>query len=374
MINSLNNTSVLFYISLGMWVISRLIKSLSIASDLALMGQILLFCSFALLGIFFLTKIDANRPISWFPMVFIALMIPSAINGQDTVLLQGLVFAYCSRYCNFETAAKIFLVIISIVAFFAVATSLLGLIPNNVVYITGRTRMSLGFIWPSRLPNLILTMACLYVYLKRDRSRISVMVFIGICACVVFNLTGSRNPFVFTMLLLALTIFLKIAKLSSSSGFGFKVCIVAFAACAALSVGLSWAYDPSVWWMRELNSITTRRMYLSNLAFQTSPYSLWGTDVFLGANSEEQGFLDGSYLQLWFYYGLIAFVLVIAAWTLLMRRAVMSGDGYLVVILLCLAFHSVLEGQLLVLEYTPFMLLIFDVNYYNKGKTLQYIK
>lgn len=358
------DTSTLFYVALGMWLVARLCKSTAIAQDLALLSQALTFSAFALLVVFELTKMDVRRPVSWLsvaPVLLAALLVtPSAVNGQDTVLLQGVVFAICARRCKFETSAKLFMAIIGAVMIVVISSSVLGLIPNNMVYVTGRTRMSLGFVWPSRAPNLLLTIACLYVYLKRDQLRTSALLLLGAAAFALYLLTRSRNPFVFTAALLVLAFALKKSRLLSSPSLATRVIPLAFAVCAVVSVGLCWAYDSSVPWMSDLNALTTRRLHLSHLAFESDSYSLWGTDRFLDADSETEGFLDGSYIQLWFYYGLVAFVAVIAAWTMLLRRATVNCDRYLVVILVCVAFHSVLEGQLIVLEYTPFTLLLFS--------------
>ena len=354
-----NDTGVLFYTALGMWIVGRLCKSLAIAQDLASFSQILTFSSLALLVIFELTKLDVNRLVSWLPFTALLLLVPSAIQGQDTVLFQGILFAVCARHCRFEIAAKVFLVVILTVTIGAIVLSLVGVIPNNMVYVTGRTRMSLGFVWPSRAPNLLLTATCLYVYLKRDRLSVTSIILFGIAAYGLYALTESRNPFVFTMVLLVLAFAIQKLNLLNSPSAVAKVIPLIFVFCAVVSVGLCWAYDSSISWMRELNILTTRRFFLSHLAFESSPISLWGTDFFLDADSETEGFLDSSYLQLWFYYGLVAFVAVVTFWTVLLKRALNNGNRYLVVILICIALHSVLEGQLLVLEYTPFMLLFF---------------
>ena len=203
------DTSILFESALYLWIIARMLKGLAISNDLAAIDSILIPASLGIVALYEITRIKIHEQIKWIPILAILLLMPSAFLGQNTVLSQGFIFAICARDTNFYKLAKKLLLLYSSFLILIIILSQLSIIPDNVVIVTGRVRSSLGFIWPSRPPNILLVIATLYVYVYKTNCRLMSLLLLLVANHILFAVTGSRNPFIFTELVLLLGLLIK---------------------------------------------------------------------------------------------------------------------------------------------------------------------
>ncbi len=78
--------------------------------------------------------------------------------------------------------------------------------------------------------------------------------------------------------------------------------------------------------------------------------------LFNGKTNIEYFFLDSSYIRLILIYGLIIFLMVILAMTLVSIKGYMANDYILCVIILVLSVTGMVEQHLIELVYNPFLI------------------
>lgn len=287
----------------------------------------------------------------------------SAVLSRHFTLEMALIVVFLARHQNIKRLTLIAAVTLVAAVMFVLSLSVIGLTPDgSLEAISSRqARYSFGFEWPSRLPNYFLAVGLYYVTCKEDQtSNYSVLLFIVLSFCV-FLLSDSRNPFLCSLLLGAGVQFSRLATRHNSVRWCFMCLVPIFIVGAFLMIVLSWIYDPTVPFLYGVNRLFSNRLLFSHAAFLTEFPSLLGSSTFTsGADPVGVGYLDSSYLRLLFYYGIIPTVVFLALLSHLLWLKVKQHSYFVALCLIVIALHSILEGQLIALQFTPCLLFLPD--------------
>lgn len=289
-------------------------------------------------------------------MAIAGLFAISAILSHNYTLEMAILIIFMARHEDIDRVASIAASTLAVTVFFVFILSASGLTPDHSLEaISSRqARYSFGFEWPSRFPNYILAIGLYYVTCKKEQTSNVVVVLFVVLSYFVFQLSDSRNPFLCSLLLGMGVPLARLATRYNPVKWCFKCATPIFAVGALLMVVLSWIYTPSVSWLYSLNRLMSNRLLYSHAAFLTEFPSLLGSSTFTSiVDPISVGYLDSSYLRLVFYYGIIPTALFIGLLTYLFWFTVNQDNYFITVCMIVIAAHSILEGQLISLQFTP---------------------
>lgn len=360
--------NTLFLLGWALWIIVRVIQETSLVNS-TLPIELKPFLALSLAAIFFSELLAFNRydTVDIVHISSIALVLISSMVCDDKVLFYTLFIAYLGRNVPFKEIARVTLAVMICLLVVIALLAWLGTIPENAIGLgTARERTSLGFAWPSRAPNIFLTIAMLYVFLRSTKLNLLDLGMLLMIGVFLYLLTDSRNPLMCLIVLALSCIYLRCRsqKRRLSQGVLGALLASSFVVLAVISLLLVVFYDPSEPFFRAANSLMSNRLLYSSNALESTPPLLFGSPIFAGVDGETDplgvGYLDSGYLRLLMIFGVVPFAITMALLTGLMWRAEKENDWILVSCLLCVAIHAFMEGQISVLYYTPFIFMCFQ--------------
>lgn len=354
--------SLLMYCTaLFVWLFSAVMMTSNLG-----MSRLFKAAEYAALGVCLLGELAAGR--TDLKAVFVALALAAfapllyAHNGMGVLALA--VFAYCGRRHDFGLLMMVSFAAVGAAFAIVVAGGLAGIIPSTVST-DARSRNSLGFGWVTFASHYYLNLVAMWLFLRRDRLRLLECALILVGDALVFLETNARNSFALVAALVVLAYALRrVRRVPAPLRAAFTG---QFAACTAASAALLLCVNPYTVGGSALNDLLSGRIVLTQQAFSTCDVMLLGQSVtWVTQSSVRSGqydwsqyfYVDNSYLNLLLVQGVLVFVVVIALLTLASYRTAKGGDALLCIILLVFAVHSIVDPQLLDLNYCCFLLLL----------------
>lgn len=306
----------------------------------------------------------------WLAASLIALVGLSALISDNTSLFQTVLCIFCLRRIDPQVLLRIAVVALLTVILIIVAASISGIIPSGDWQSADYRglRRSFGFVYPSRLPNYALSIAltCMVIETSKHPKAWHWLLFAltVLTGTYLFWTTKSRNPFVFTMLagaMIPLASYLqkRMQQLSSSMakrlGYGMAAVFILSAAGIVLANALYQENNPIFVFF---NNLLSGRLSYSHAAME-QPLTLLGSSYWEHAPQDKftTGAFDSSYLRLIYYFGLIPSAVFLGGCCYLAYRASVERRCFLCLTLFIAALHGIMEGQLYLLSYSPFLVL-----------------
>lgn len=356
----LNTPDSLFAVGLMCFIASYMISDIFYRDEVTSLVALLRIGSFYPMILNELWKLRSVRFISFdFALCVVGILIAlSAVVSGKTGLFLIVVVAYYARNVNPRVIITTsFCVIVSFLTL-SIVLSLFGVIDENVVIAGGRLRSSLGFSWPSRAQNYLLTAITLFFMARKRQTSLVPILIAGCFAVVLFIFSGARSPFLFCMAMIVL-IGLGYYKQGKLSPLMKWVVRHSFLLSAGLSVVAAMFYVPESPVMNAVNVLFSNRLQYSHYAMSHYPFTLFGSSVFGSMNEGYfEGYLDSGYLGVLYTYGIIPFVILIFGYSALARFALFKQSYTLAVCILVVAIHGIVESQLIMLQYSPWILCI----------------
>lgn len=352
----------LFFIAWAAWLAGHIFQQSAIYMDTSdLLLKSIYVLSFILLIIYEIFSSAVYKKWDIFIFCFVFIIAMPWFEGVPSILVQGLIFVAIGRHIDFESIVKVSFFIILITTSLIILFSLLNFIPNLFFSEnSGRERFSLGFCYPSRYPNFVFTMTLLAIYMLKDKCPFIWVLIPAIFSYIIYQLTGSRGPFLFTEVSLCIYTATRIFHPDfNKKGWLYGLSGLFFISAFFIII-LSSIYDPYVPWLKSINDMTSNRLLYAHNAFITEEPSLLGTAIFSQPEVNYTiGYLDSSYLQLFLSAGILVFIAFLLLLTRVLIISLKNNNTYLIVCLICIALHSILEWQLTWIIYTPFLFLLF---------------
>lgn len=230
----------------------------------------------------------------------------------------------------------------------------------------GSMRETLGFSYVTFLSHYYLNFVLMWVYLRRDGLRWYEVVGLLMINFAIYSATGSRNSFILVCVALAFAFYAlvldKEVPHGKVAGFVLTHSYVLCAALAVVSMLVTGAQSPLG---TLLDRMLSGRLMLSQRAldaygitpFGTAPHWVYSNEVRSGLYAgDEYFYVDSSYVQILICCGVVMFALILAWFTVTLVRAYQGGDRLLCWVFLAFAIHSVLDPQMMKLDYCCFLL------------------
>lgn len=330
-----------------------------------------LFLVVLLLGLRFLYKMRVSYK---YLILSILLLLSGVLVYFQTNRLNFLVYSMLLVLLvnvDMKVVLRNYVIVAGILVVGVFLLSLVGMVPNLQYNRAGVIRNSFGFIYPTDFASHCFYLFLAISYLLKDKFIWTRSLFGVLLSAFIIKYCDARLNAL--SILLATVIFIYFYY---SNGKKLKIfallpySAVVFASVVTyLSYKFSWS-DP---FLVSINKLITGRLGLGRNAFDTFGVHLFGTRnvQFIGSGGKTESvigynYVDSSYVQMLFTYGIVPVVLLIIIYVVASRKQYKEGQYLLVAILSLIAFNCMIEAFWFVPTYNIFMFLLFTTNTFSK--------
>ena len=333
-----------------------------------------LFIVVLLLGLRFLYKMRVSYK---YLILSILLLLSGVLVYFQTNRLNFLVYSMLLVLLvnvDMKVVLRNYVVVAGILVVGVFLLSLAGIVPNLQYNRAGVIRNSFGFIYPTDFASHCFYLFLAISYLLKDKFIWTRSLFGVLLSAFIIKYCDARLNALSILLATVIFIYFYYSKEKKLKIFAlFPYSAVIFASIVTyLSYKFSWS-NP---FLVTVNKLITGRLALGRNAFDTFGVHLFGTRnvQFIGSGGKTESvigynYVDSSYVQMLFTYGIVPVVLLIIIYVVASRKQYKDGQYLLVAILSLIAFNCMIEAFWFVPTYNIFMFLLFTTNTFSKKES-----
>ena len=333
-----------------------------------------LFLVVLLLGLRFLYKMRVSYK---YLILSILLLLSGVLVYFQTNRLNFLVYSMLLVLLvnvDMKVVLRNYVVVAGILVVGVFLLSLAGIVPNLQYNRAGVIRNSFGFIYPTDFASHCFYLFLAISYLLKDKFIWTRSLFGVLLSAFIIKYCDARLNALSILLATVIFIYFYYSKEKKLKIFAlFPYSAVIFASIVTyLSYKFSWS-NP---FLVTVNKLITGRLALGRNAFDTFGVRLFGTRnvQFIGSGGKTESvigynYVDSSYVQMLFTYGIVPVVLLIIIYVVASRKQYKDGQYLLVAILSLIAFNCMIEAFWFVPTYNIFMFLLFTTNTFSKKES-----
>ena len=333
-----------------------------------------LFWVVLLLGLRFLYKMRVSYK---YLILSILLLLSGVLVYFQTNRLNFLVYSMLLILLvnvDMKVVLRNYVVVAGILVVGVFLLSLVGIVPNLQYNRAGVIRNSFGFIYPTDFASHCFYLFLAISYLLKDKFIWTRSLFGVLLSAFIIKYCDARLNALSILLATVIFIYFYYSKEKKLKIFAlFPYSAVIFASIVTyLSYKFSWS-NP---FLVSINKLITGRLALGRNAFTTFEVHLFGTRnvQFIGSGGKTESvigynYVDSSYVQMLFTYGIVPVVLLIVIYVVASRKQYKDGQYLFVAILSLIAFNCMIEAFWFVPTYNIFMFLLFTTNTFSKKES-----
>ena len=333
-----------------------------------------LFLVVLLLGLRFLYKMRVSYK---YLILSILLLLSGGLVYFQTNRLNFLVYSMLLVLLvnvDMKVVLRNYVVVAGILVVGVFLLSLVGMVPNLQYNRAGVIRNSFGFIYPTDFASHCFYLFLAISYLLKDKFIWTRSLFGVLLSAFIIKYCDARLNALSILLATVIFIYFYYSKEKKLKIFAlFPYSAVIFASIVTyLSYKFSWS-NP---FLVTVNKLITGRLALGRNAFDTFGVHLFGTRnvQFIGSGGKTESvigynYVDSSYVQMLFTYGIVPVVLLIIIYVVASRKQYKDGQYLFVAILSLIAFNCMIEAFWFVPTYNIFMFLLFTTNTFSKKES-----
>jgi len=333
-----------------------------------------LFLVVLLLGLRFLYKMRVSYK---YLILSILLLLSGVLVYFQTNRLNFLVYSMLLVLLvnvDMKVVLRNYVVVAGILVVGVFLLSLVGIVPNLQYNRAGVIRNSFGFIYPTDFASHCFYLFLAISYLLKDKFIWTRSLFGVLLSAFIIKYCDARLNALSILLATVIFIYFYYSKEKKLKIFALlPYSAVVFASIVTyLSYKFSWS-DP---FLVSINKLITGRLALGRNAFDTFGVHLFGTRnvQFIGSGGKTESvigynYVDSSYVQMLFTYGIVPVVLLIIIYVVASRKQYKDGQYLFVAILSLIAFNCMIEAFWFVPTYNIFMFLLFTTNTFSKKES-----
>ena len=333
-----------------------------------------LFLVVLLLGLRFLHKMR----VSYKYLIFSILLLLSGIlvyfqTNRLNFLVYSLLLVLLVNV-DMKVVLRNYVIVAGVLVVGVFLLSLVGIVPNLQYNRAGVIRNSFGFIYPTDFASHCFYLFIAISYLLKDKLIWSRTLFGFLLSAFIIKYCDARLNALSILLATVIFTYFYYSKEKKLKIFALlPYSVVVFASVVTyLSYKFSWS-DP---FLVSINKLITGRLALGRNAFATFEVHLFGTRnvQFIGSGGKTESvigynYVDSSYVQMLFTYGIVPVVLLIVIYVVASRKQYKDGHYLFVAILSLIAFNCMIEAFWFVPTYNIFMFLLFTTNTFSKKES-----
>lgn len=333
-----------------------------------------LFLIVLLLGLRFLYKMRVSYK---YLILSILLLLSGVLVYFQTNRLNFLVYSMLLVLLvnvDMKVVLRNYVVVAGILVVGVFLLSLVGMVPNLQYNRAGVIRNSFGFIYPTDFASHCFYLFLAISYLLKDKFIWTRSLFGVLLSAFIIKYCDARLNAL--SILLATVIFIYFYYSNGKKLKIFALLPYSAVVFASTVTYLSYKFSWSNPFLVSINKLITGRLALGRNAFDTFGVHLFGTRnvQFIGSGGKTESvigynYVDSSYVQMLFTYGIVPVVLLIIIYVVASRKQYKDGQYLLVAILSLIAFNCMIEAFWFVPTYNIFMFLLFTTNTFSKKES-----
>ena len=333
-----------------------------------------LFLIVLLLGLRFLYKMRISYK---YLILSILLLLSGVLVYFQTNRLNFLVYSMLLVLLvnvDMKVVLRNYVVVAGILVVGVFLLSLVGMVPNLQYNRAGVIRNSFGFIYPTDFASHCFYLFLAFSYLLKDKFIWTRSLFGVLLSAFIIKYCDARLNAL--SILLATVIFIYFYYSNGKKLKIFALLPYSAVVFASTVTYLSYKFSWSNPFLVSINKLITGRLALGRNAFDTFGVHLFGTRnvQFIGSGGKTESvigynYVDSSYVQMLFTYGIVPVVLLIIIYVVASRKQYKNGQYLLVAILSLIAFNCMIEAFWFVPTYNIFMFLLFTTNTFSKKES-----
>ncbi|MFS9271517.1 polysaccharide polymerase [Streptococcus timonensis] len=330
-----------------------------------------LFLIVLLLGLRFLYKMRVSYK---YLILSILLLLSGVLVYFQTNRLNFLVYSMLLVLLvnvDMKVVLRNYVVVAGILVVGVFLLSLVGMVPNLQYNRAGVIRNSFGFIYPTDFASHCFYLFLAISYLLKDKFIWTRSLFGVLLSAFIIKYCDARLNAL--SILLATVIFIYFYYSNGKKLKIFALLPYSAVVFASTVTYLSYKFSWSNPFLVSINKLITGRLALGRNAFDTFGVHLFGTRnvQFIGSGGKTESvigynYVDSSYVQMLFTYGIVPVVLLIIIYVVASRKQYKDGQYLFVAILSLIAFNCMIEAFWFVPTYNIFMFLLFTTNTFSK--------
>ena len=333
-----------------------------------------LFLVVLLLGLRFLYKMRVSYK---YLILSILLLLSGVLVYFQTNRLNFLVYSMLLVLLvnvDMKVVLRNYVIVAGILVVGVFLLSLVGIVPNLQYNRAGVIRNSFGFIYPTDFASHCFYLFLAISYLLKDKLIWTRTLFGFLLSAFIIKYCDARLNAL--SILLATVIFIYFYYSNGKKLKIFALLPYSAVVFASIVTYLSYKFSWSNPFLVSVNKLITGRLALGRNAFDTFGVHLFGTRnvQFIGSGGKTESvigynYVDSSYVQMLFTYGIVPVVLLIIIYVVASRKQYKDGQYLLVAILSLIAFNCMIEAFWFVPTYNIFMFLLFTTNTFSKKES-----
>ena len=333
-----------------------------------------LFLVVLLLGLRFLYKMRVSYK---YLILSILLLLSGVLVYFQTNRLNFLVYSMLLVLLvnvDMKVVLRNYVVVAGILVVGVFLLSLVGMVPNLQYNRAGVIRNSFGFIYPTDFASHCFYLFLAISYLLKEKFIWTRSLFGVLLSAFIIKYCDARLNAL--SILLATVIFIYFYYSNGKKLKIFALLPYSAVVFASTVTYLSYKFSWSNPFLVSVNRLITGRLALGRNAFDTFGVHLFGTRnvQFIGSGGKTESvigynYVDSSYVQMLFTYGIVPVVLLIVIYVVASRKQYKDGQYLFVAILSLIAFNCMIEAFWFVPTYNIFMFLLFTTNTFSKKES-----
>ena len=333
-----------------------------------------LFLVILLLGLRFLHKMRVSYK---YLILSILLLLSGGLVYFQTNRLNFLVYSMLLVLLvnvDMKVVLRNYVVVAGILVVGVFLLSLVGIVPNLQYNRAGVIRNSFGFIYPTDFASHCFYLFLAISYLLKDKLIWTRTLFGFLLSAFIIKYCDARLNAL--SILLATVIFIYFYYSDEKKLKIFALLPYSAVVFASIVTYLSYKFSWSNPFLVSVNKLITGRLALGRNAFDTFGVHLFGTRnvQFIGSGGKTESvigynYVDSSYVQMLFTYGIVPVVLLIVIYVVASRKQYKDGQYLFVAILSLIAFNCMIEAFWFVPTYNIFMFLLFTTNTFSEKES-----
>lgn len=360
-----NVSRLIFYISFIFIVFAKFIQQTVYIEKIDFLNiTTRIIIVFACVFLIFKYIIDkhSTESIIYSTLILIVAGLISYITSGWYVIMVLAILLINMKNINIRKLIIIWIIEISILMLFIAISYKLGVIGETMVSWdrdTGIERYTLGYNYTTFSSNYFFHLTIFYLYIKGNLIKYLELGVLALLNIYLYNFTNTKAAVIYSVLAIILVILIKKFNFSKGVSYINKFSMFVGGFAAGLLTYL-YKYDSAI--ISEINVILSGRLYYGYKGIEEYGITLFGqritwiTEVIL--DSELQyNYIDSSYLNIMFNYGIIMLLFVMLGYYVLGKRNI-SNDIYYSILILIITLHSMFDPQLIEIMYNPSILLL----------------
>lgn len=289
-----------------------------------------------------------------------------AYNTKDISILITAAFIIEARNINFKDVLKVYALVTVVILIITIYASKHGVLETQYFLKNdGTPRYGLGFIYTTYSSQWLFFASASWISIRAKKISILELLIILGTNIYIYTQTITINPLICSLLLVSLVIILKLDDKIIENKFIKFLGDNTFIIWSILIILLTTFYN-RFGILKLVDKLVSNRLRLGNSGLTEYGVSFFGQDVVLSGSTfgllevlqTKYNYIDSAYVQIIVKYGLILLLYIMLGFRKVQKKLRAEKNYYMYIVLIVVSLQAMLDPQLIMLYYNPFILLL----------------